>query len=413
MIPLSVSWEDVGLAKEVFSSMWDKAASLVVNEKSITDAPGLSNSKMVASSSNPRKPHLVSLFDKGKVTCDCINYTNKSLCSHTLAVAEKSGLLMELLQWYTRTNKTANLWLLARSSDVPKHPGAKPNGNKRKRSRVTNPQVKTCSKLSATSTEKWQSPTDHQSQSPEAPQPSPSTSSAGSAYWTSGLSQSHSTYTGPSHWSYSAGPSQLHSTYTGPSCWSAGPSQSYFTGPSHWGEFSAPFQFSAPYGPFPIQPVPDSCQFQQPSIPPQFPTGGYWTPFHSTTSPPQSCSNSRSCQVVYEQSQSSNPFTLKFMTNRIMKCQGCKGSLQLDDNSIPPPPHDLVVSRLEYRPFVTPEGTVKVPTKPSCSHYHLNVKCLTTADPNFRPQSIVLPPDVKRSLKDHHYTVLSTFGLVP
>ena len=290
VIPLSVSWEDVGLAKEVFSSMWDKAASLVVNEKGITDAPGLSNSKMVVSSSNPRKPHLVSLLDKGKVTCDCINYTNKSLCSHTLAVAEKSGLLMELLQWYTRTNKTANLWSLARSSDVPKHPGAKPSGNKRKRSRFTNPQVKTCSKLSTTSAKKWQSQTDHQSQSSEAPQPSPFSSSTGSAYWTSGSSQSHSTYTGPSHWSYSAGPSQVQSTYTGPSCWSAGPLQPCFTRPLHWGEFSPPFQLY-PYGPYPLPPVPDSYQFQQPSIPPQFPTGDSWSPFHSTASPPQSCSD--------------------------------------------------------------------------------------------------------------------------
>ena len=93
--------------------MWDKAASLVANENSVTDAPGLPNSKMVASFTDPRKPHLVSVLDSGKVTCDCINYTTKSLCSHALAVAEKSGLLMELLQWYTRTNKTANLWLLA------------------------------------------------------------------------------------------------------------------------------------------------------------------------------------------------------------------------------------------------------------------------------------------------------------
>ena len=71
-----------------------------------------------------------------------------------------------------------------------------------------------------------------------------------------------------------------------------------------------------------------------------------------------------------------------------MKCQGCKGSLRLDDNSIPPPPHDLIVSRLECRPFVTSEGTVKVPTKPNSSHYHFNVKCLTTADPNFSKQII-------------------------
>ena len=100
--PLSVSWQDVGLTRKVFSSMWDKAASLVANKKSVTDAPGLQNSKMIASFTDPRKPHLVSVLDSGKVTCDCINYTTKSLCSHALAVAEKSGLLMELLQGQIR-----------------------------------------------------------------------------------------------------------------------------------------------------------------------------------------------------------------------------------------------------------------------------------------------------------------------
>ena len=204
---------------------------------------------------------------------------------------------------------------------MPKHPGAKPNGNKRKRSRVTNPQIKTCLKLPATSIEKWQPPID-QPQAPETPHLNPSVShSAGSAYWTNcnGPSQSFSTYTGPSQWSYSFGPSQVHSTYTGPSSWSAGPSASYFTSPLHWGESCAPFQ-SYPYGPVPIQPVPDLQYSHQPLRPTHFPTGGLGSSFHSVASLPQ-FANDSSCQVVYEGSQGNNhPFTLKFITNRITKC---------------------------------------------------------------------------------------------
>lgn len=72
--PLCVSYEDIGLSKEVFAGMWSKAAELVADETAITDAPGLRNSRMVTSTSSPRKPHLVTMFSNGKVTCDCLNY---------------------------------------------------------------------------------------------------------------------------------------------------------------------------------------------------------------------------------------------------------------------------------------------------------------------------------------------------
>ena len=74
---------------------------------------------------------------------------------------------------------------------------------------------------------------------------------------------------------------------------------------------------------------------------------------------------------------------------------------------------NVIVSHLEGRPFVTPEGTVKVPTKPSCAHYHLNMKCLTAADPNFSPQRMILPPGIKKGLQALHYTLLYTFGWAP
>lgn len=115
---LSVSLHEVGLSEDLFSGMWLKAAKLAADPSSISNAPGLSTSKMVASSTNPRKPHLVTFFKNSKMTCDCINSSTKSLCAHAIAVAEQQGTLQQLIAWYTNTNQDVNLWNLARSSGV-------------------------------------------------------------------------------------------------------------------------------------------------------------------------------------------------------------------------------------------------------------------------------------------------------
>ena len=58
-LPLSVTWKEVGLSEENFKGMWEKAASLVADEKAIMDAPGLSDAKMVASYTCPQKSHIL------------------------------------------------------------------------------------------------------------------------------------------------------------------------------------------------------------------------------------------------------------------------------------------------------------------------------------------------------------------
>jgi len=62
-------------------------------------------------------------------------------------------------------------------------------------------------------------------------------------------------------------------------------------------------------------------------------------------------------------------------------------------------------------PLKTRHPAVKVPAKPSASHYHLKMECLAAAAADFDPKNIVLPQDVKSSLTPQHYTVLSKFGL--
>lgn len=132
-------------------------------------------SRMVCSYSKPQKPHLVTFFLNGKVTCDCLNYSTKSICAHALATAEKVGLLSKLVEWYKKTNKGVNLWSLARSSGVPKSPGSKPQS--RKRSRKALPQVKTTSSLLNKSPSK--SPPSKSTHNPSAAQvPATSTSAS-------------------------------------------------------------------------------------------------------------------------------------------------------------------------------------------------------------------------------------------
>ena len=70
----------------------------------------------------------------------------------------------------------------------------------------------------------------------------------------------------------------------------------------------------------------------------------------------------------------------------------------MPDNSLPTAPDDLIVYRMECRPFVATDGAVRISAKPSASHYHLKMECLTAATGNFDPKGIVLPPDVKNNL---------------
>ena len=57
------------------------------------------------------------------------------------------------------------------------------------------------------------------------------------------------------------------------------------------------------------------------------------------------------CSRTGCQTESPYPFTLKFINNCIQKCQGCKLDFR-QSSSILQPPHDLIVARLERRPFV-------------------------------------------------------------
>jgi hypothetical protein len=99
---LSISLKDAGLSEPALVDVWNKAAKIVGDKNSITNAPGLNSSKMVVSYSNPRKPHIVTHYANGKFTCDCQNYLTKNLCAHALATAESLHQLSTFIQWHIK-----------------------------------------------------------------------------------------------------------------------------------------------------------------------------------------------------------------------------------------------------------------------------------------------------------------------
>ena len=107
-----------------------------------------------------------------------------------------------------------------------------------------------------------------------------------------------------------------------------------------------------------------------------------------------------------------NPFYLKKLQGNIRVCQGCRGSLRLLDGTIPAPPFDIVVARVERRPYRDAGGTLKYPARPSAAHYHFRLSCIRSAEPSFSLLSLVVPMDITTQLTaQHKHPLQLDFGL--
>ena len=117
------------------------------------------------------------------------------------------------------------------------------------------------------------------------------------------------------------------------------------------------------------------------------------------------------CSRIGCQTESPYPFTLKFINNRIQKCQGCKLDFR-QSSLILQPPHDLIVAGLGRRPFVNTVGDLSTPWKPSHAHYHLDMGCIRAANNAFMLSSLAIPPSVEMQLLPSHKDKLQAkFGL--
>ena len=95
---------------EELKLIWTKAVDLLSSpDDSIVPCPGFQSGFAVASAQDPAKPHIVIPLASGEVRCrGCPQYYRLSICSHTVAVAEKKSILWKFLPWYTKNRDKPN-----------------------------------------------------------------------------------------------------------------------------------------------------------------------------------------------------------------------------------------------------------------------------------------------------------------
>ena len=86
---------------------------------------------MVKILSYASRPHLVQLYQNGKVVCDenCPMWTSLKICSHCVAVAHCLDCTQDFIGWFTSHSKKLNLTKLC-TSNVTQNAGKKPLQNR-------------------------------------------------------------------------------------------------------------------------------------------------------------------------------------------------------------------------------------------------------------------------------------------
>ena len=109
------------------NGIWEKANVLLCDPCAITPAPVKGQAKMVRSTSQPCRPHLVQIMEGGKIVCDenCPMWASLNICSHCVAVAHSVGCAREYALWFSTNTQAINLTKLT-TQQVSRDVGKKP-----------------------------------------------------------------------------------------------------------------------------------------------------------------------------------------------------------------------------------------------------------------------------------------------
>ena len=78
----------------------EKAEDLLNKDRAVMQAPSSKDAEVFMVESEMVKPHYVTVAKNGKVTCNnCPGWNAYKICSHSLAVVEKSGRTADYLKW--------------------------------------------------------------------------------------------------------------------------------------------------------------------------------------------------------------------------------------------------------------------------------------------------------------------------
>ena len=336
-----------------------RAEELVATTNTITTAPVDGTARMVKSKSNPSRPHLVQVFQDGKVTCDenCPMWTSLKICSHCVAVVHCLNVTGELVNWFTINSKQPNLTKIT-TGHIGRNIGKKPSQN-RYSQRKTKPPV-----LARTM--------------------NPGFSSAPDVMTTSSAIQSSSTMAVPVSTGMSNSCQHSFPFGPGPNPW--------------WGMYS--------YPPWTTD-TPFSSQYYD-----NHNTLSGYNSF-SACSSPSVCVNYNS-PSSYNLLHSPSPHSIFWvfrLNKRITTCYGCRNKFtRAADGGLPIPPLDLVLKCNEGRQYYDKAGVLQEKEN-SNTYYHPHFNCIKQKHPDFQCSDIRLDDSVRSTLHSSHFELLqSVFG---
>ena len=114
--------------------MGKKASRIVSQPNSICPAPSKDGKIQTFSviSETGNVPHCVQIYQNFKATCTCRNFKPKHICSHTVAITEKEGVLENFVKWYKGQNIKGGLSSVA-TINVNNRESGRMQGAKRQR----------------------------------------------------------------------------------------------------------------------------------------------------------------------------------------------------------------------------------------------------------------------------------------
>ena len=421
------------------NSIWEKAEMLLSNSRAITPAPVEGEAKMVKSSAQPGRPHLVRIFKDGKLACDenCPMWVSLKICSHCVAVAHSIGCASDFSSWFCKNIKRPiNLTKLT-TQQIAQGVGKKPR-NRYSHKKSTNsklpitarvqpstsapiPQstadqsvVYPSTQLSSTSRSYssldflYASPGDSTSTLVPSGYSSPVSSGYSSTPVSSGYSSNYSSQPGPSGYSSTPFPPGYSSTPV-----SSGYSSNYSSQPGPSGYSSTPF----PPG---YSSTPVSSAYSSNYLPTQTPSGYLSTPlsFISTSTSAQtpfvlSPTGNYSSASLFTSSSGNLPPTQSRLifwackiNKRITTCYGCRGKFMRGvDGSLPIPPLDLILRCTESREYYDKDGNKRQKDN-SNTYYHTNVSCIQSKHKDFQLSDVQVEDSVRSTLLQSHFDLL-------
>lgn len=367
--------------------VWAKAERLVKGDNLLVRCPGESMSWMVQSEKTD-SPHFVKPAKKvGGFLCDgqCLGYKCSKVCSHTVAVALKTGNIDAFVKWFHGMKRPAMEFNVTALADVDR-----PAGTGRKRKGI--------SKKGSTHLQSL-------------------CSSMPDSAWTYGSGVGDSGSSSESGAVTVHPPSAPETSRSAVAVATCQPETSPSPAEVHCSALAAAASSGqTPHVTHPKANISDGAHQNCSSIPGTIQVSnstvqiGAYRPSSVSRAPREG--EPALNQVVIQQSRPAveSPFWVAFLFGNVSRCNGCKGKIQRLDGKPLPPPDDLVLGHKEFVVFINPKSSrFEQSWDKRNVYYHPRKVCIAPNFLDFDPrQHIRVGSDVRARLQPEHIRYLQT-----